>query len=99
MLRPSTSSSYGWSTGGAGFGTPWIGCPSGSPGTVETPSLNQRLADTGDYEAARQTFTARQPMGRLGKPEELAQLALYLASDESAFTTGQIHIIDGGWIN
>jgi 2-keto-3-deoxy-L-fuconate dehydrogenase len=74
-------------------------CNAICPGTVETPSLNQRLADTGDYEAARQAFTARQPMGRLGKPEELAQLALYLASDESSFTTGQIHIIDGGWIN
>jgi 2-keto-3-deoxy-L-fuconate dehydrogenase len=76
-----------------------VRCNAICPGTVETPSLNQRLADTGDYEAARQAFTARQPMGRLGKPEELAQLALYLASDESAFTTGQIHIIDGGWIN
>jgi len=76
-----------------------VRCNAICPGTVETPSLNQRLADTGDYEAARAAFTARQPMGRLGKPEELAQLALYLASDESAFTTGQIHIIDGGWIN
>jgi 2-keto-3-deoxy-L-fuconate dehydrogenase len=76
-----------------------VRCNAICPGTVETPSLNQRLADTGDYEAARATFTARQPMGRLGKPEELAQLALYLASDESSFTTGQIHIIDGGWIN
>lgn len=76
-----------------------VRCNAICPGTVETPSLNQRLADTGDYEAARKTFTARQPMGRLGKPEELAQLALYLASDESGFTTGQIHIIDGGWIN
>ncbi|HWU14633.1 MAG TPA: SDR family oxidoreductase [Caulobacter sp.] len=76
-----------------------VRCNAICPGTVETPSLNQRLADTGDYEAARQAFTARQPMGRLGKPEELAQLALYLGSDESAFTTGQIHIIDGGWIN
>jgi 2-keto-3-deoxy-L-fuconate dehydrogenase len=76
-----------------------VRCNAICPGTVETPSLNQRLADTGDYEAARLAFTARQPMGRLGKPEELAQLALYLGSDESAFTTGQIHIIDGGWIN
>lgn len=76
-----------------------VRCNAICPGTVETPSLNRRLADTGDYEAARQAFTARQPMGRLGKPEELAQLALYLASDEAAFTTGQIHIIDGGWIN
>ncbi|PVM82322.1 SDR family oxidoreductase [Caulobacter radicis] len=76
-----------------------IRCNAICPGTVDTPSLNQRLADTGDYAAAHKAFTARQPMGRLGKPEELAQLALYLASDESAFTTGQIHIIDGGWIN
>jgi 2-keto-3-deoxy-L-fuconate dehydrogenase len=76
-----------------------VRCNAICPGTVDTPSLNQRLADTGDYQTAHQAFTARQPMGRLGKPEELAQLALYLASDESAFTTGQIHIIDGGWIN
>jgi 2-keto-3-deoxy-L-fuconate dehydrogenase len=76
-----------------------VRCNAICPGTVDTPSLNQRLADTGDYDAARKAFTARQPMGRLGRPEELAQLALYLASDESAFTTGQIHIIDGGWIN
>lgn len=75
-----------------------IRCNAICPGTIETPSLNQRLADTGDYEAARQAFTARQPMGRLGQAEEIANLALYLGSDESAFTTGQIHIIDGGWI-
>ena len=83
----------------ADFVTRGIRCNAICPGTVDTPSLNQRLADTGDYAAAHKAFTARQPMGRLGKPEELAQLALYLASDESAFTTGQIHIIDGGWIN
>ncbi|ADG10304.1 SDR family NAD(P)-dependent oxidoreductase [Caulobacter segnis] len=83
----------------ADFVAQGVRCNAICPGTVDTPSLNQRLADTGDYAAARDAFTARQPMGRLGKPEELAQLALYLASDESAFTTGQIHIIDGGWIN
>jgi 2-keto-3-deoxy-L-fuconate dehydrogenase len=83
----------------ADFVAQGVRCNAICPGTVDTPSLNKRLADTGDYDAARQTFTARQPMGRLGRPEELAQLALYLASDESAFTTGQIHIIDGGWIN
>jgi 2-keto-3-deoxy-L-fuconate dehydrogenase len=83
----------------ADFVAQGVRCNAICPGTVETPSLNQRLADTGDYDAARAAFTARQPMGRLGRPEELAQLALYLASDESAFTTGQIHIIDGGWIN
>jgi 2-keto-3-deoxy-L-fuconate dehydrogenase len=76
-----------------------VRCNAICPGTVDTPSLNQRLAETGDYKAARAAFTARQPMGRLGRPQELAQLALYLASDESSFTTGQIHIIDGGWIN
>ena len=75
-----------------------IRCNAICPGTIETPSLNQRLEETGNYEAARKTFTARQPMGRLGKAEEIAQLALYLASDDSSFTTGQIHIIDGGWI-
>jgi 2-keto-3-deoxy-L-fuconate dehydrogenase len=67
------------------------------PGTVESPSLEQRMAALGDVEKARKEFVARQPMGRLGKPEEIAALAVYLASDESSFTTGQIHIIDGGW--
>ncbi|WP_027328129.1 SDR family oxidoreductase [Marinimicrobium agarilyticum] len=69
------------------------------PGTVQTPSLEQRLAATGDYDAAYEAFVARQPMGRMGRPEEIAQLAVYLASDESAFTTGTINIIDGGWSN
>jgi 2-keto-3-deoxy-L-fuconate dehydrogenase len=50
----------------------------------------------GDYEAARAAFIARQPMGRLGTPEEIAELAVYLASDAAAFTTGQTHVIDGG---
>lgn len=76
-----------------------IRCNAICPGTVDTPSLQQRLRDTGDYEAAREAFAARQPMGRLGRPEEIAALALYLASDESAFTTGAVHIVDGGWIN
>jgi 2-keto-3-deoxy-L-fuconate dehydrogenase len=67
------------------------------PGTVESPSLEQRMAALGDVEQARKEFVARQPMGRLGKPEEIAALAVYLASDESGFTTGQIHVIDGGW--
>jgi 2-keto-3-deoxy-L-fuconate dehydrogenase len=67
------------------------------PGTVESPSLERRIAALGDVEKARKEFVARQPMGRLGKPEEIAALAVYLASDESSFTTGQIHIIDGGW--
>ncbi len=76
-----------------------IRCNAICPGTVESPSLQQRLRDTGDYEEAYRQFNARQPMGRLGRPEEIANLALYLASDESAFTTGAVHVIDGGWIN
>lgn len=79
------------------FVTDGIRCNCICPGTVESPSLQQRLKDTGDYEKALGEFKARQPMGRLGKPEEIAALAVYLASDESAFTTGQAHIIDGGW--
>ncbi len=74
-----------------------IRCNAICPGTVDTPSLNDRLRATGAYEKARADFEARQPMGRLGKAEEIAALALYLASDESSFTTGQIHVIDGGW--
>ena len=74
-----------------------VRCNAICPGTVDTPSLNERLRQTGDYEKARTDFEARQPMGRLGKAEEIAALALYLASDESSFTTGQIHVIDGGW--
>lgn len=74
-----------------------IRCNAIAPGTVETPSLGQRLRDTGDYEGARRGFIARQPMGRLGKAEEIAALALYLASDEAAFITGNVHVIDGGW--
>jgi 2-keto-3-deoxy-L-fuconate dehydrogenase len=76
-----------------------IRCNAICPGTVESPSLQQRLRDTGDYDEAHRQFTARQPMGRLGRPEEVAKLALYLASDESAFTTGAVHVIDGGWVN
>lgn len=74
-----------------------IRCNAICPGTVDTPSLHERLRASGDYERALAAFKARQPMGRLGKPEEIASLALHLASDESAFTTGQCHIIDGGW--
>jgi 2-keto-3-deoxy-L-fuconate dehydrogenase len=74
-----------------------VRCNAICPGTVDTPSLQQRLRDTGDYDKARAEFNARQPMGRLGKAEEIAALALYLASDESSFTTGAIHLIDGGW--
>jgi 2-keto-3-deoxy-L-fuconate dehydrogenase len=73
-----------------------IRCNSVCPGTVDSPSLQQRLKDTGDYEAARKAFTARQPMGRLGTVGEIAGVVLYLASDEGAFCTGQNFIIDGG---
>jgi 2-keto-3-deoxy-L-fuconate dehydrogenase len=81
----------------ADFVTNGVRCNAICPGTVETPSLHQRLEASGDYDASRQAFIARQPMGRLGRPAEIAALALYLASDESEFTTGQCHIIDGGW--
>jgi 2-keto-3-deoxy-L-fuconate dehydrogenase len=74
-----------------------VRCNAICPGTVDTPSLRQRLSDTGDFDAAWESFNARQPMGRLGSAEEIAALAVYLASDESAFTTGQCHVIDGGW--
>jgi 2-keto-3-deoxy-L-fuconate dehydrogenase len=73
-----------------------VRCNAICPGTVETPSLDDRMRAQGDYEAARRAFVARQPMGRLGTPLEIAQLALYLASDESAYTTGAVHVIDGG---
>ena len=69
------------------------------PGTVDTPSLHERLRNTGDYDAALRVFVARQPMGRTGRPSEIAALALYLAADESTFTTGQPFVIDGGWSN
>jgi 2-keto-3-deoxy-L-fuconate dehydrogenase len=74
-----------------------VRCNAICPGTVETPSLHERLRATGDYEAAWSAFVARQPMGRIGKAAEIAALAVYLASDEAAFTTGQTHVIDGGW--
>jgi len=77
-----------------------IRCNAICPGTVKTPSLAERVrALGGDEEAAWQGFTSRQPMGRLGDPTEIAALALYLASDESSFTTGTIHVVDGGWSN
>lgn len=69
------------------------------PGTVESPSLEERLRATGDYEGAKAAFIARQPIGRIGKAEEIAALVVYLASDESSYTTGVAHVIDGGWAN
>ena len=69
------------------------------PGTVESPSLDARLRASGDYEAARAAFIARQPIGRIGKPEEIAALVVYLGSDESGYTSGVAHVIDGGWAN
>ena len=82
----------------ADFVAQGIRCNAICPGTVDTPSLQARLHAYGDYAKTRAEFEARQPMGRLGKPEEIAALALHLASDESGFTTGQIHIVDGGWM-
>lgn len=78
------------------FVTRGIRCNTVCPGTVDSPSLQQRLKDTGDYDAARKAFTARQPMGRLGTAEEIASIVLWLASDESRFATGQNFIVDGG---
>jgi 2-keto-3-deoxy-L-fuconate dehydrogenase len=81
----------------ADFVTNGVRCNAICPGTVDTPSLHERLRATGDYDGAWASFTARQPMGRIGRAEEIAALAVYLASDEAAFTTGQCHVIDGGW--
>ena len=72
-----------------------VRCNAICPGTVESPSLQERLKATGDYDAARAAFIARQPMGRIGLPEEIADLVVYLAG--ATYTTGQIHVIDGGW--
>lgn len=69
------------------------------PGTVDSPSLHDRMRAQGDYETARAAFIARQPMGRLGTAEEIAALAVYLASDESGFMSGQAITVDGGWSN
>ncbi|HEX7007266.1 MAG TPA: SDR family oxidoreductase [Alphaproteobacteria bacterium] len=74
-----------------------IRCNAICPGTVATPSLGERIAALGGGPEVRQAFVDRQPLGRLGRPEEIAALAVHLASDESAFTTGAIHVIDGGF--
>lgn len=81
----------------ADFVTQGIRCNAICPGTVDSPSLHDRLRATGDYEQAMKDFVARQPMGRVGDAAEIAALALYLASDISGFTTGRTHVIDGGW--
>lgn len=84
----------------ADFVTRGIRCNAICPGTVKTPSLGDRVrALGGDEDANWRSFIQRQPMGRLGEPQEIAALALYLASDESAFTTGTVHVVDGGWSN
>ena len=83
----------------ADFVTQGIRCNCICPGTVDSPSLQSRMRAQGDYDTARAAFVARQPMGRLGTAEEMAALAVYLASDESAFTTGVAHIADGGMTN
>ena len=79
------------------FVTQGIRCNAICPGTIQSPSLNQRITDLGgDFDEVKSKFVARQPMGRLGEADEVAALATYLASDDSGFTTGQFHIIDGG---
>lgn len=84
----------------ADFVTRGVRCNAICPGTIKTPSLAVRVAALGgDQEAVWKGFIERQPMGRLGEPQEIAALVVYLASDESSFTTGQTHIIDGGWSN
>ncbi|MDA7429544.1 SDR family oxidoreductase [Primorskyibacter aestuariivivens] len=80
----------------ADFITRGIRCNCIAPGTVDSPSLHQRLHDTGDYETAMKNFIARQPMGRIGEAQEIADLAVYLSSDESRYMTGQCIAIDGG---
>lgn len=73
-----------------------IRCNAICPGTVDSPSLQQRLRDTGDYEKARAAFIARQPIGRIGTAQEIADLVLYLSG--ATYTTGQAYVIDGGWV-
>jgi 2-keto-3-deoxy-L-fuconate dehydrogenase len=81
----------------ADFAPRGIRCNAVCPGTIQTPSLDERIRALGDVEKARAAFVARQPVGRLGTAEEVAALAVHLASDESAYTTGAVHVIDGGW--
>jgi 2-keto-3-deoxy-L-fuconate dehydrogenase len=82
----------------ADFVSQGVRCNAICPGTVATPSLQARMAALpGDPADVMRSFVERQPMGRLGEAREVAELAVYLASDESSFTTGAIHVIDGGW--
>jgi len=81
----------------ADFVTQGIRCNALCPGTIDTPSLCERVSAQGDYDTVRAAFIARQPMGRLGTASEIAAAALYLASDDSSFMTGQALVIDGGW--
>ena len=81
----------------ADYVTQGIRCNAICPGTVDSPSLHERLRATGDYEGALKAFIARQAMGRLGRADEIVALVCYLASDEAGFTTGTEHVIDGGW--
>jgi 2-keto-3-deoxy-L-fuconate dehydrogenase len=88
----------------ADFVAKGIRCNAVCPGTVDTPSLRQRVAEQAAQqgiavEEAHAAFVARQPMGRLGQEDEIAALICYLASDEASFTTGAVHVIDGGWVN
>ncbi len=80
----------------ADYVTQGIRCNAICPGTVDTPSLRQRLHDTGDFDGAMKAFVARQPLGRLARADEIAELVLYLASDAATFITGQAVAIDGG---
>lgn len=81
----------------ADFVATGVRCNALCPGTVDTPSLRGRIAASADPKAAMDSFIARQPMNRLGRAEEIAAAAVYLASDEATFVTGQCLIIDGGW--
>ena len=83
----------------ADFITQGIRCNAVCPGTVDTPSLQDRMRAGGDYETARKGFLARQPTGNLAQAEDIAGLVVFLASDDSAFVTGVAHVIDGGWAN
>ncbi len=83
----------------ADFVAKGVRCNAVCPGTVDTPSLGDRMRASGDYETARKAFLARQPMGRMATAEEIAGLVVFLASDESAYCTGSAHMVDGGWSN